>query len=167
VIQTRLGKLPVDMRRVIYFPRGLIGFEDTKEFALLQLKEGSPFLLLQSLTMSELGLLVADPFAFLPDYEVKIGNAEQKILRLENIRQVAVLVTASIPQGRPEQAALNLTGPILLNYASRIGLQIPQVDSKYPARIYINETLRQNAEVPAGPTEGPQGAKGGGEDRKD
>lgn len=139
-IQTRLGKVAVDPGRVIHFPRGIIGFEDRKEFTLLQIKQDSPFLMLQCVSHPELGLMVADPFAFVKDYEVKVGNAEQRILRLENIRQVAVLVTVSIPKGRPEETCLNLTGPILVNYTARIGLQIPQVDSKYPGRFFIKDS---------------------------
>lgn len=151
-IQTRLGRISVDQGRVIRFPRGLIGFEDRKEFTLLQIKADSPFLMLQCVTNPELGLMVADPFAFLKDYEVKVGNAEQRILRLENIRQVAVLVTVSIPKGRPEETCLNLTGPILVNYAARIGLQIPQVDSKYPSRFYIKDskTKKETEKDPSG-----------------
>jgi flagellar assembly factor FliW len=139
-LQTRLGKVSVDPARVIRFPRGIIGFEDRKEFTLLQIKPDSPFLMLQCVSHPELGLMVADPFAFLKDYEVKVGNAEQRILHLENIRQVAVLVTVTIPKGRPEETCLNLTGPILVNYAARIGLQIPQVDSKYPGRYFIKDS---------------------------
>lgn len=37
-----------------------------------------------------------------------------------------MLVTVSIPAGAPEQAALNLTGPIVINYEARVGLQVPQ-----------------------------------------
>lgn len=136
-VQTRLGNLAVDMDRVIRFPRGLIGFEDCKEFTLLQLRQDSPFLILQSLERPELGLMVADPFCFIVDYNVKLGTAEQKILKLDNIRQLAVLVTVSIPKGRPEETALNLMGPILVNHEARIGLQVPQVDSKHPSRFLV------------------------------
>jgi len=138
-VQTRLGNLAVDMARVIRFPRGLIGFEECKEFTLLQLRENSPFLILQSLSKPELGLMVADPFCFLADYNVKVGSAEQKILKLDNIQQLAVLVTVTIPKGKPEETALNLMGPILVNHAERIGLQVPQVDSKYPTRYFVGQ----------------------------
>lgn len=152
VIQTRLGTLTVDMERVIAFPRGLIGFEDCKQFSLVQLREDSPFLILQSITHPELGLLVADPFSFMQDYNVKLGNAEQKILQLDSAEQVAVLVTVNIPQGKPEHTALNLTGPIMVNHQARIGLQVPQVDSKYPSRYYIHG---EGGELPAPGTEVP------------
>ncbi len=146
LVHTRLGKLTVDTGRVIWFPRGLIGFEDCREFTLLQLRDDSPFLVLQSTTHPELGLLVADPFSFIDDFNVKLGSAEQKILRLENIRQVAVLVTVSVPHGSPEKTTLNLTGPILVNHQARIGLQVPQVDTKYPSHYYIHNEYRQRVE---------------------
>jgi flagellar assembly factor FliW len=142
VVQSRLGRIPVDRDRSIRFPKGLIGFENCKDFVLLQLKEDSPFLMLQSTERPELGLVVTDPFAFMEDFEIKVGDAERNILKLENIRQVAVLVTVSIPKGRPEQAALHLTGPILVNFQARLGLQIPQVDSDKPGRLYIGDLAK-------------------------
>ncbi|MFV0347199.1 MAG: flagellar assembly protein FliW [Halodesulfovibrio sp.] len=138
IVQTRLGKQVVSMDKIIYFPRGLMGFEDKHEFTLLQLKDGSPFLVLQSMDDPRLGLLVADPYSFLEDYPIRVGEAEQKLLRLQNIRQVAVLVTVSIPKGEPEKTALNLTGPILINHQAKLGLQVPQVDGKFPNQVYLH-----------------------------
>ncbi len=138
IVQTRLGRQVVSMDKVIYFPRGLMGFEDKHDFTLLQLKEGSPFLVLQSMDDPRLGLLVADPYSFLEDYPIRVGEAEQKLLRLQNIRQVAVLVTVSIPKGEPEKTALNLSGPILVNHQARLGLQIPQTDGKFPSQVYLH-----------------------------
>lgn len=138
IVQTRLGRQVVSMDKVIYFPRGLMGFEDKHDFTLLQLKEGSPFLVLQSMDDPRLGLLVADPYSFLEDYPIRVSEAEQKLLRLQNIRQVAVLVTVSIPKGEPEKTALNLSGPILVNHQARLGLQIPQTDGKFPSQVYLH-----------------------------
>jgi flagellar assembly factor FliW len=52
---------------------------------------------------------------------------------LSNIRQLAVLVTVTIPQDKPEDTTLNLSGPILVNTEERVGLQAPQIESGYPA----------------------------------
>lgn len=139
VIQTRLGRQNVALDKVLYFPRGLMGFEDKHEFTLLQLREGAPFLILQSMDDPRLGLLVGDPYSFIEDYPIRIGDAEQKLLRLRTIRQVAVLVTVSIPPGRPEKTALNLTGPILINHEARLGLQVPQTDGRFPSQYYLHE----------------------------
>ena len=137
VINTRLGRRRISMDKVIYFPRGLAGFEDEHEYTLLQIRPEAPLLVLQSTQNPTLGLLVADPYSFLPNYNVTVGDAEQKLLRLKNVRQVAVLVTVSIPPGRPELTALNLTGPVLINHKLRIGLQVPQPESKGPTKIYL------------------------------
>lgn len=149
VIQTRLGRQKVALDKVLYFPRGLMGFEDKHEFTLLQLREGAPFLILQSMDDPRLGLLVGDPYSFIEDYPIRIGDAEQKLLRLRTIRQVAVLVTVSIPPGRPEKTALNLTGPILINHEARLGLQVPQTDGRFPSQYYLHEAGKCAAEQAA------------------
>jgi flagellar assembly factor FliW len=136
-INTRLGRRRISMDKVIHFPRGLAGFEDEHEFTLLQIRPEAPLLVLQSMQNPTLGLLVADPYSFLPSYNVTVGDAEQKLLRLKNVRQVAVLVTVSIPPGQPERTTLNLTGPILVNHKLRIGLQVPQPEGSGPAKIYL------------------------------
>lgn len=138
VIQTRLGQRSVSADRIIHFPRGLIGFEQLQRFTLLQIKEDSPFLLLQSVDDPQCGLLVADPYSFMDRYEVKVGDSEQKILKLESRENVAVLVTVTIPPGRPENTTLNLSGPIIINTQTRIGLQIPQTDPDIPSHFSLS-----------------------------
>ena len=53
------------------------------------------------MTRPEVGLLVADPYSFLSSYPVMLGEAEQKLLKLEKSEDSAILVTVSIPAGRP------------------------------------------------------------------
>lgn len=130
---TRLGEREVSPEGTVYFPRGLIGLEDKREFALLTVKDDdSPFLLLQCVTDPGLGLLVADPYAFLDEYDVKLDKVERKTLKVENVKQLAILVTVTIPQSKPENTTLNLQGPIVINTQSRIGLQVPQTEAGYP-----------------------------------
>ncbi len=145
VIETRLGRQVVQWDKVIHFPRGLIGFENRKDFTLLQIKPDVPFLVLQSVEESGLGLLVAEPYGFLPEYTVKVGDTEQKLLRVERQEQLTVLVTVAIPPGKPEETALNLTGPILINHEARIGLQAPQADGEAPEKLYLKNVKPQNA----------------------
>ena len=130
---TRLGERVINLDSTVYFPRGLIGLEGKREFVLLSVKDDdSPFLLLQCVTDPGLGLLVADPYSFLEDYDVKLEGLDRKTLKLENIRQLAVLVTVTIPQHKPEDTTLNLQGPIVINTQTRIGLQVPQAEAGYP-----------------------------------
>ncbi|MDL2209865.1 flagellar assembly protein FliW [Desulfovibrio sp. OttesenSCG-928-O18] len=137
-IDTRLGRQVVALDKVIHFPRGIIGFEDRKDFTLLQIKPGAPFLVLQSMDDPSLGLLVADPYGFMPDYTIKVGDAEQKILKISKREELAVLVTVAIPPGKPEQTVISLTGPILINHGAKIGIQAPQTEMKGPTKILLN-----------------------------
>jgi flagellar assembly factor FliW len=137
IIYSRVGPLDVEERRLILFPNGLVGFAQQREFALLRLQEDSVFFLLQSCTDPNLGLLVTDPFVFLPDYRIRIGSAEQGLLRLKSIREAVVLVTVTIPPGKPEDAAMNLVGPLVINVRSRRGIQVPQNLLEHPPQMRL------------------------------
>ena len=126
-IDTRLGRRCIDADKVIHFPRGLAGFENERDFILLQIRPDAPLLILQSVTTPVVGLLVADPYSFFDkSYAPQVSDAEKQLLSIESLEQAALLVTVSIPAGAPEKAVLNLTGPIVINFESRVGLQIPQ-----------------------------------------
>ena len=126
-IDTRLGRRCIDADKVIHFPCGLAGFENERDFILLQIRPDAPLLILQSVTTPVVGLLVADPYSFFDkSYAPQVSEAEKQLLSIENLDQAALLVTVSIPAGAPEKAVLNLTGPIVINFEGRVGLQIPQ-----------------------------------------
>ena len=130
--QTRLGMLDIDPSKELFFPRGLMGFEEHHRFTLLKIRGEAPFLILQSLDDPKLGLLVGDPYAFLPEYRIRIGDSEQKMLQAADISSLSVLVTVSIPHGQPENTSLSLSGPIVINHEARLGLQILQADVNPP-----------------------------------
>lgn len=134
VIRTRLGQREISEDGIIRFPRGIIGFEDKREFVLIQMADDSPFLLFQSLDDPNLGLLVADPYPFLDDYEIQLDAIDERILDAKRREDIAVLVTVTIPKDEPQKTTLNLTGPIVMNTEAKVGLQVPQVDGKYPPR---------------------------------
>lgn len=138
-MNTRIGPLAVEPGKTIRFPRGLIGFEDLREFALVDFKPGTPFRFLQSLENPNMGMLLADPFSFLPGYEVRLGAVEERILKVRSIRDLVILVSVTVPKGDPEGTTLNLTGPICVNVQERLGLQAPQVDLPFPSRVLLRD----------------------------
>lgn len=136
---TRLGVQKIAFERILRFPKGLIGYEDKRDFALLQIREDVPFMVLQSLEDPSLGLMVADPYTFIDDYSVKINDAEQHMLNIIAPEQVSVLVTVTIPSGKPEDTCLNLVGPVIINHEARLGMQVPQSDPAQPPKVFINK----------------------------
>lgn len=146
-IDTRLGRRVVDMARVIHFPQGLVGFEEEREFVLLQLRPDAAMLILQSMKTPQLGLLVADPYSFIDSFKPVVGEAEMALLQLNSLDDAAILVTVSIPNGQPDNATLNLSGPVIINHQARIGMQVPQ-NTDGPSRInmYTLEPAKPNHE---------------------
>ncbi len=138
IIMSRLGEREISLEKVIHFPQGLVGYTDQHDFVLLEIKEGAPFLLLQSMNQPDLGFLVADPFSFVSDYTIQADMRAEKTLKATSQKDLAVLVTVSIPPGKPEETTLNLTGPILINHAERLGLQVPQMEGQNPCRVHVH-----------------------------
>lgn len=141
-IDTRLGRRAIDPSKIITFPRGLAGFEGEHEFTLLQIRPDAPLLILQSMNRPEVGLLVADPYSFLSSYPLMLGEAEKQLLKLEQPKDAAILVTVTIPEGKPEDAVLNLSGPIVINEASKLGIQVPQ-GFDGPAQVSLHQPEAQ------------------------
>jgi flagellar assembly factor FliW len=125
--------------KTIRFPRGLIGFESLREFALVEFKPGSPFHFLQSMELPGMGMMLADPFSFLPGYEIRLAAVEERILRARSIRDLIILVSVTVPKGDPEGSTLNLTGPICVNVQARLGLQSPQIDLAFPPKVLLRD----------------------------
>jgi flagellar assembly factor FliW len=58
---------------------------------------------------------------------------------VRTIDELTILVSVSIPPGKPEQTALNLAGPIFVNTREKIGLQIPQLLMGKPGQVYVRD----------------------------
>ena len=138
-INSRIGQLVISSDKTIRFPRGIIGFESLREFALVEFKPGTPFHFLQSLEMPSMGMMLADPFSFLPNYEIRLAAAEERILRVRSIHDLVILVSVTVPKGDPQGSTLNLTGPICVNVQERLGLQSPQVELGFPSRVLLRD----------------------------
>lgn len=128
IIHSRLGEKQINLDKVIVFPKGLVGFETSRRFILFRIRNDSPFLMLQDVDNSGIGLIVTDPYAFVPDYSLKVEDCDAEILGTSQLNEISVIVTVSIPHGQPEKTSLNLCGPILINTVKRVGIQAPQRD---------------------------------------
>jgi flagellar assembly factor FliW len=138
-INSRIGPLVVSADKTIRFPHGLIGFESLRDFALVEFKPGTPFHFLQSMELPGMGMMLADPFSFLPDYQIRLAAVEERILKVKSIRDLVILVSVTVPKGDPMGSTLNLTGPICVNVQERLGLQSPQVDLGVPAYVLLRD----------------------------
>ena len=143
---TRFGTLEFTDQDIISFPEGLIGFEGHTQFVLVPSKPGSPFSWLQSTNDPSLAFLVADPNAFFNDYSPELSDRDASTLGLSESSDYALVVTAAIPSGQPNNATANLAAPIIINLDSRIGKQVILENEAYTMRHPIFAEQRKPAQ---------------------
>jgi flagellar assembly factor FliW len=128
---TRFGALCLDDGRVMNFPRGLLGFPDHHRFALIQTGEDNYFFWLQSLDDPNLAFVVSDPTIFFKDYEVPIREETTADLALADHAAAQVFV---ICNKVGDWLTGNLLGPIVVNAANRVAVQVVLTEKKWTTR---------------------------------
>ncbi len=132
VIETsRFGGIEVDDERFLNFPKGLVGFPNDREYALIQTGENSAFYWMQAVHRPELAFVVCDPRLFITDYRVAIKSEDLGQIGLAdtNGSQVFVIVNKA-----DEVLTGNLQGPLVINVATRVGKQLVLSDKRYSTR---------------------------------
>lgn len=128
---TRFGKLEVDDRRIITFPRGLLGFPDHHSFALIQAGEDNYFFWLQSTEDPNLAFVVTDPGIYFKDYQVGLKQETQQDLSLADPADVQVLV---ICNKVGQHLTGNLQGPLLINTQNCLAQQVVLNEKRWTTR---------------------------------
>ena len=132
VIETsRFGTVEVDESRLIEFPKGVLGFPNQRQYALIQTGEQSSFYWLQSVDRSELAFVVCDPRLFVPDYRVPIRADELAQLGLEDPSGAQVFVIVNKVE---EMLTGNLQGPLVVNCETRVAKQLVLSDRRHTTR---------------------------------
>jgi len=126
------GLIDVDERQKIIFPQGLFGFENLKNYLLLD-AERQPFYWLQSIDMEQVAFVLLSPFLFRPDYELNISNEELAEIGIHSPEKALVFSIITIPpDGSPMTA--NLQGPLVINRDTRTGKQAVLSDTRWKTK---------------------------------
>ena len=139
---TRFGAISVDDERIITFPRGLLGFPDHSQYALIQTGEENYFFWLQCVSEPNLAFVVTDPSIFFKDYEVPIKDETQAEIGLDDIAHAQVFVICNKVE---DWLTGNLLGPIVVNANNRVAQQVVLTDKKWTTR---QPLMRLAAQVP-------------------
>lgn len=126
------GTVSVDEKQIVKIPDGLFGFEDYKNFALVD-SDYPPFVWLQSIDDSNLAFLIIDPFLICSDYEADIDDESLRKIGVETPEDIVVMAIVTIPSTGNEVTA-NLLGPIVINRQSNICAQVILSDSHWPTK---------------------------------
>lgn len=134
MIQTKYhGEISIEESGILKFEQGIPGFNDEKDFILIPLEQGSPFLILQSMQTAELGFVVVNPFQFMTDYEFDLSESDKEILEIKSEKDVQVYTILTVKE-RFEETTANLQAPLIVNRNQNKAKQIILNDQKYPIK---------------------------------
>ncbi|MED4402758.1 flagellar assembly protein FliW [Metabacillus fastidiosus] len=131
MIQTKYhGEISIEENEILKFEQGIPGFNDEKDFILIPLEQGSPFLILQSMQTAELGFVVVNPFQFTADYEFDLSESDKEILEIKSEKDVEVYTILTVKE-RFEETTANLQAPLIVNRNQNKAKQIILNEQKY------------------------------------
>ena len=122
------GRVNVSEDYIITFPSGLPGFPNFQRYALIKEHLKWPFYGLQSLDNPSVAFVVTEPAALVPDYRPKNGLNNLQELHAASLDELLMLVTLTIPAGRPGETTANLMSPLLINPVQGLGKQVVITD---------------------------------------
>ena len=140
MIETRYGTYEVGRDKIVSFPKGLIGFAELQDYAILNLPhEGTEqFKLLQSADQPGIGFYVVpvglENSGFAPE-DIERA-ADQYNFALKDLA-ILLIVTARKTDNALEMTA-NLRAPVLVDTEQCVAYQHVLADEKYPLRQKLN-----------------------------
>ena len=156
------GEIAYTAQETIYFPEGLFGFEEQKEFLPIPFEENSDTLIcLQSLDEESLSFILLNPFSFFADYDPKISEAALSFILLNPFyfftdydpkiseadrsaigspadEDISYYVIGVIREELSD-STVNLKAPIAVNFHTRDARQIILEDPAYTFRHSLGE----------------------------
>ena len=133
----RFGVLDFDDTDVIVIPDGLIGLPSLQRWLLLDMGEDVPMRWLQSLDRPDFGVPVMPPVFFAEEFEVEASNTVQRRFVRDGDPELVSLIIATVHPGG-EKVTGNLRAPLVMDIASRTGVQLALEDDRLSTRQEID-----------------------------
>ncbi|MCL2345670.1 MAG: flagellar assembly protein FliW [Desulfobulbus sp.] len=118
------GSIEVDPDKIITFPNGLVAFEKSQRYTLIQEDPQGASFTLQSLDEPSLALQIVDPTTLGFHYELHLSDAETALLKAPAAEDVAVMQVLYKKEVDGKAVIVpNLRAPLVINLRARVGLQ--------------------------------------------
>jgi flagellar assembly factor FliW len=139
---TRFGELEVDQKDIITFEEGILGFENSKNFFVVDPGDQTLILWLQSADDGATAFPIIEPKIFKPDFAISLLPAELNSLKLENLSNASIYTILTIPQDVTKMSA-NLKAPVIINNTTKKARQIVLQDSKLEVKYEMYADLKR------------------------
>ncbi|MBY0554614.1 flagellar assembly protein FliW [bacterium] len=152
VIKTsRFGEVQLNPEDVLTFKEGLLGFQDLRQFVLLDDPNDDIFAWLQSCELPSIAFPVLEPELFGHKYNVNFNRTDLESLQIQAGQTPAFLSIITIPND-PTQMTANIKAPIVINLEQKIARQCVLQDNnlaiKEPIFTKLQSRVVQNPQTP-------------------
>lgn len=117
----------------IQFKKGIPGFENFKNFKILDLEDNKQFKILQSMEEKNISFVVTSPFEIYKEYVIDLNDEIIKELDIQNSEDVLVLSIITLGETL-EKSTLNLKAPLIINIKNNLGRQLILQSEKYETK---------------------------------
>ena len=142
-VQTsRFGQIEIQDNDVLFFPEGLLGFSELRNFVLLEDPQDEIFVWLQSTENAHIAFPVLEPEFFVPNYKLNLAKNDLEAMGLKSQEKVRSFAIITIPEDAKQMTA-NLKAPIVIHVTSKISRQCVLQDNNLAIREPIFSSLQQ------------------------
>lgn len=136
VIESRFGTLTIHPRTALFFPQGLLGFADFRDFALADLPNGKhpQFKALQCLTDPNLAFLVAPLASDSPAIDPADVDEACQTLSIAREDLLILLIVTVRRDDDGAHVSVNLRAPVMIDTQKRVARQYVLPNNKYEIR---------------------------------
>ena len=117
----------------IRFKKGIPGFENLRNFKILDLEDNKQFKIFQSREEENISFVVTSPFEIYKEYVIDLNDETIKELEIENSEDVLVLSMITLGETL-EKSTLNLKAPLIINIKNKLGRQLILQSEKYETK---------------------------------
>lgn len=126
----KFGKITVEKENVVDFEDGIVGFEDLKQFVIVNIEECRPFEWLISIENPTVAFPIINPVPFFTDYNPIKSIGDISPLNTKDGKNIETFCVVTLGD-KPENVTVNLKGPILVNMEKKIGKQFIMAEDYY------------------------------------
>ena len=136
IIKTKdYGITEISKNDIIHFTSGILGFEDTTEYVLLQ-KKDNPVLQLQSISGETPRFIVFKPESIVKGYRPEIPASVLECIKAGSAEQISIFVIAVVPDNIKDMT-VNLKSPVIVNNKERLAVQVVLDSADYSMRHHV------------------------------
>lgn len=127
----RFGVIEIEEKRIFKFALPIIGFNELRDFVILDINKDSFFKWLQSVEDPALAFPIVSVFSMNIDYSIDLPDTVVETLKIKDVESLLVMNIASIPQENPQGTTINLLAPIIFNLNENLAGQVILSGSGY------------------------------------